>query len=85
MFSYIFDIHNDYILLNILFSLFQHFEIVYLEKFITLLLGLYLFFWFSCLYYLVPLLVIHFLNIPPTVSIYNIELCKGFHVECISN
>lgn len=34
----------------------------------TLLLGLYLIFWFSCLCYLIPILLMYFLNIPPIVS-----------------
>ncbi|GAB1868363.1 Potassium/sodium hyperpolarization-activated cyclic nucleotide-gated channel 1-like [Camponotus japonicus] len=47
--------------------LFMHFEIknFYLEMCTTLLLGLYLIFWFSCLCYLIPILVMYFLNIPP--------------------
>lgn len=38
----------------------------------TLLLGLYLIFWFSCLCYLIPILVMYLLNIPPIVSAYTI-------------
>ncbi|XP_032682375.1 potassium/sodium hyperpolarization-activated cyclic nucleotide-gated channel 1-like [Odontomachus brunneus] len=51
-----------------IFYLFQHFEIkhFYYELYITLLLGIYLIFWFSCLCYLIPiLLMMHFVNIPP--------------------
>lgn len=55
-------------------TLFQHFEIknFYFEFYTTLLLGLYLIFWFSCLCYLMPILVIYFFNIPPAVSITDV-------------
>ncbi|KAL6432460.1 hypothetical protein ACFW04_006804 [Cataglyphis niger] len=36
-----------------------------LEMFTTLLLGFYLIYWFSCLCYLIPILVMYFVNIPP--------------------
>ncbi|XP_070156836.1 potassium/sodium hyperpolarization-activated cyclic nucleotide-gated channel 1 [Polyergus mexicanus] len=47
--------------------LFTHLEIenFYLEMFTTLLLGLYLIFWFSCLCYLIPILMMYLVNIPP--------------------
>ncbi|EFN71680.1 Potassium/sodium hyperpolarization-activated cyclic nucleotide-gated channel 2 [Camponotus floridanus] len=50
--------------------LFMHLEIenFYLEMCTTLLLGLYLIFWFSCLCYLIPILIMYLLNIPPIVS-----------------
>ncbi|XP_011878172.1 PREDICTED: potassium/sodium hyperpolarization-activated cyclic nucleotide-gated channel 1-like [Vollenhovia emeryi] len=49
--------------------LFTHFQIknFYWELCTTtLLLGLYLIFWFSCLCYLIPILLMYFMNIPPT-------------------
>ncbi|XP_012522161.2 potassium/sodium hyperpolarization-activated cyclic nucleotide-gated channel 1 [Monomorium pharaonis] len=50
-----------------IYYLFMHFEIkhFYFELCTTLLLGLYLIFWFSCLCYLMPILLMYFVNIPP--------------------
>ncbi|XP_077270115.1 potassium/sodium hyperpolarization-activated cyclic nucleotide-gated channel 4 [Temnothorax americanus] len=50
-----------------IYYLFMHFGIknFYLELCTTLLLGLYLIFWFSCLCYLIPILLMYFMNIPP--------------------
>ncbi|XP_014477559.1 PREDICTED: potassium/sodium hyperpolarization-activated cyclic nucleotide-gated channel 1-like [Dinoponera quadriceps] len=51
-----------------MFYLFQHFEFkhFYYELYISLLLGWYLIFWFSCLCYLIPILIMmHFANISP--------------------
>ncbi|EFN84743.1 potassium/sodium hyperpolarization-activated cyclic nucleotide-gated channel 4 [Harpegnathos saltator] len=51
-----------------IFFLFKHFGIrhFYYELYTTLLLGMYLIFWFSCLCYVIPiLLMMHFVNISP--------------------
>ncbi|KAK2580594.1 hypothetical protein KPH14_007716 [Odynerus spinipes] len=51
-----------------IFQLFQYFtiEYFYYQLTTTLLLGFYLIIWFSCLCYLLPVLSLHFLNIPST-------------------
>ncbi|KYN21613.1 Potassium/sodium hyperpolarization-activated cyclic nucleotide-gated channel 1 [Trachymyrmex cornetzi] len=51
-----------------IYYLFTHFEIksFYFELCTTLLLGLYFIFWCSCLCYLIPILLMYFVNIPPT-------------------
>ncbi|XP_018396305.1 PREDICTED: potassium/sodium hyperpolarization-activated cyclic nucleotide-gated channel 1-like [Cyphomyrmex costatus] len=51
-----------------IYHLFTHFEIksFYFELCTTLLLGLYLIFWCSCLCYLIPILLMYFVNISPT-------------------
>ncbi|XP_011689359.1 PREDICTED: potassium/sodium hyperpolarization-activated cyclic nucleotide-gated channel 1-like isoform X2 [Wasmannia auropunctata] len=51
-----------------IYYLFTHFEIknFYFELCTSLLLGLYLIFWFACLCYLIPILLMYFVNIPPT-------------------
>nr|XP_012216655.1 PREDICTED: potassium/sodium hyperpolarization-activated cyclic nucleotide-gated channel 1-like [Linepithema humile] len=56
-----------YTLKSNIYYLFMHFKIknFHFELYTTLLLGLYLIFWFSCLCYLIPILVIYFLNISP--------------------
>lgn len=52
-------------------QLFQHLKIKYFycELFTTVLLGLYIIFWFSCLCYLIPILWMYFTNLPPEVRI----------------
>lgn len=75
---YLFTVMFSHILITMIYIieyfLFQHLEIenFYLEMFTTLLLGLYLIFWFSCLCYLIPILVMYLVNIPPIVSVYTI-------------
>lgn len=59
---------NDYI-----FHFYQYFaiEYFYYQLTTTLALGFYLIIWFSCLCYLLPVLMLHFYNIPSTVSSWN--------------
>ncbi|XP_076235072.1 potassium/sodium hyperpolarization-activated cyclic nucleotide-gated channel 1 [Calliopsis andreniformis] len=49
------------------FELFTHLDIMhfYYEMLITLMLGFYIMFWFSCFCYLLPVLVLHFNNQTP--------------------
>ncbi|XP_043582946.1 potassium/sodium hyperpolarization-activated cyclic nucleotide-gated channel 1-like [Bombus pyrosoma] len=48
-------------------ELFSHFEVMYFyyELFSTFMLGFYIMYWSSCLYYLIPVLVLHFSNSLP--------------------
>ncbi|XP_068982398.1 potassium/sodium hyperpolarization-activated cyclic nucleotide-gated channel 1-like [Bombus flavifrons] len=48
-------------------ELFSHFEVMhfYYELFSTFMLGFYIMYWSSCLYYLIPVLVLHFSNSLP--------------------
>ncbi|KAL0102622.1 hypothetical protein PUN28_018127 [Cardiocondyla obscurior] len=50
-----------------IYYLFLHFRIdrFYLDLYTTLLLGLYLIYWFSCLCYVIPVLLMYFINISP--------------------
>ncbi|XP_050487368.1 potassium/sodium hyperpolarization-activated cyclic nucleotide-gated channel 1-like [Bombus huntii] len=54
-----------------LFSVISHFEVMhfYYELFSTFMLGFYIMYWSSCLYYLIPVLVLHFSNSLPEINV----------------